>query len=233
MPTIIRQNPTIKKAAYSPIVQFSDELVMVEHMLVTNDTLVPDLTSPLLEGSRVIYKLISDGVHTPSFSPLFIPIAGSLEFNTAIGAINLIEFTYKLGEFSYTISAYTTVDKRPYAIGDYGLGPNVLYLTLRSDVNTNCYRDLNIYPAPLHVGQITAFDMITSIHYLGSKALLYTITHLAPGGDSVTSSDPKKATVAFTGNDLGPQSIEIQITDGTLTSEPVQATVYLFDPFQS
>jgi len=217
----IRKTPTTRTIPYSPAVNLSKELLLVEHTLITSDILYPD-TSSLLIGGECIYKLTSDGIHYPEFSREFELKAGSQVYNKIAGAVNIIRFEYDGISFRYSITSYTSVDLPPYAVADYGLDDTVIVVAAH-----NVTVPIFLFDGD-NIAQITVFDLLSSVHYLGERPLLYSIQR---DGDQdwVTSDKAKEAKILLDCNDLGQQVFNIKVGDGLLESMPVQCSIVVKD----
>lgn len=221
---IIRQIPTTKIANYSPVVQFQKEFVIIEHTLIANDLFVPDKTK-LLIGAKTVYKLIGDGIHTPSFSNDFIADPLSSEYNRLEDAVNIVTFIYDGIAFRYSVTSYTSIDLPPYAVADYDLDDTVIAVGLHRVIAamfTNSENDI--------VGQVSVFDIISSVHYTGVLPLQYGIRLPDyPGSDWVWSPNAKDAKALVDCLGLGQWTVEVQITDGVISSDVVTSAVTFQD----
>jgi hypothetical protein len=99
--------PVIESGDYTKIVPFNRSTFVTEYKLTTNDVLTPllggDKNDPQpLYGS--IYRLIGDGVHTPTFSGLFKKSLSSKDYDLTDNVLNLIIFMYDGTDFWYTIT---------------------------------------------------------------------------------------------------------------------------------
>ena len=101
----LRNQPTIIVSDYNKQVPFNVSVTTCEHTLITNDVLRPaqitDGHAPI-PSYGAIYRLIGDGVHTPSFSGGFLKSKASNDYDPA--ALNLVVFLYDGVNYWYTIS---------------------------------------------------------------------------------------------------------------------------------
>jgi hypothetical protein len=222
MGVIIRQTPIIISASYTSEVPFSKKVYFAEVLFDFDDELFPNIDRPLI-GSKAIYKLISDGIHEPTFSREFTldPLSGV--YNKEQGATNIITFRYDGVNYWYNINSYTDVDETPYAVGDYGLDSSVIVVATHNVVASTFRNEEDDV-----VVQVSVYDVISSVHYVGAGQLFYRI-RLQGAPTWIESYNAKDAKWEGTCNDLGPQIFEVQVTDGVLTSDSCVSQVTFED----
>ena len=214
--SVIEQTPLVVVGSYSATVPFNYSLFVAETTLVSNDRLIPQTGPGLPEnmkpriGARVIYRLISDGIHAPALSPLFKKKSSSMGYDYTPGAVNILEFVYDGFDFWYAVASDTT-GSAPDFVGDFGLGADELSVRITSSVSAITVDE---------IASSAAWDFISAIHYVGIAPLTYKIRKL---GDLVwnENTNPRLALIEWDCVDLGPQQLEIEVTNGTLTSNVV------------
>lgn len=88
---------------YNPKIPFNNSCSICEHTLVSNDVLSPQTTPIVIPGFGAMYRLIGDGIHTPTFSG-FKKNSGSGNFDATSGRLNLITFIYDGVDYWYSIN---------------------------------------------------------------------------------------------------------------------------------
>ncbi len=228
MAKIIQKTPTVVVGAFTENVPFHNTLFIAELDVTDPITLTPvgNLGTPEIyrpiAGSKVIYKLTAASPNVPTISSGFNIDPASVLYDATPGALNIVTMWYDGAEFWLTMANnLATPIPTPTAgvsrVGDFGWGgavivPNVI-------MATTALHDTGAGIA----ARVSAFDIITSVHYTGTDTLTYTLgttTGSIPG--PVSDTDPKLAYVEFACADLGLQTIQLTISDGSLTSEVIE-----------
>lgn len=185
-----------------------------------------------MAGSTTFYRLIGDGSHIPTFDSAFKKISGA-EYVALDGFVNLIVFQYTGLEFLYEIfhaDLPAAVWPHDTVVDDFGLG-NILKFVATPFL---IYANLQIVEdGGLPQYSISAFDLLTSVHYTGTETLTYSVSK-----DGITwseSTDPKQAYVVYECDDIIAVppfhvDVHIMVSDGTLTQTMI-LSVYVSDPF--
>lgn len=223
----LKITPTYELGPYSSKVPFYRHVYVAETILTSNDVLEPffdkeggSRLAPQT-GATTIYRLIGNGVNVPTFDPQFSPTTG-VQYDSTAGIVNVVIFKYDGTDFTYSITKLEPVVNIPSFgipafVSDFGLG-NVIYINTKYGISF--FMSLSVTDTPgwgLRV--ISAFDILTSVHYTGSETLIYEMSK-----DGVTwnsSTDPKDAVVVFDCVDLmeAQSEIHIRVTDGVLMSQ--------------
>jgi hypothetical protein len=156
---------------------------------------------------------------------------GSIVYNKLAGAVNLVTFIYDGVAFRVTLTSYTDVEKAPYFVADYNLGAGVIVITT-NHINVPAYR----FNPEMQLDedasfQVSAFDALTSVHYLGDRPLTYSI--MVPHSDPaewISSNDPKEAKIEVGAYSLGRFDTLLKVTDGVLTSNTCVVQGIFLDP---
>jgi hypothetical protein len=164
-----------------------------------------------IPGATTIYNLYADGLNIPTFSSDFIREPRSQEYNSSEGALNQITFKFDGYNFWYTIATLQT-EQWLELVGDFGYGSDLIVLS-GADVNISGF----VYEGN-PTGMVTAFDILTSVHYTGSNVLTYSIS-LAGTGQWFEHSDPRKAALSLDCNLLGQQDVAVKVDDGEMESD--------------
>jgi hypothetical protein len=112
-------------------------------------------------------------------------------------------------DFWYTLSTEPT-NQWLELVGDFGYGPNLIVAT-----GASCtIKDFMYHGGPRV--RVTAFDILTSVHYLGTDPLTYSISI-----DEIvwfSNTDPRKAALELNSTYAGQQNVYVRVTDGDLSS---------------
>jgi hypothetical protein len=217
----IQTNTIVEQGPLTTTVPLNRRLYVANTTLDANITLVPavNLGTPEINrpvaGSKTIYKITGDGLHSVRFSSLFKNKVGSKMFNPTAGYINVIEFEYDGEDAWYTISADAA---RWEIINDYGYDPGSI--TLVGIASMAGVVDAN------DVLTVSVKEILTRIHYVGSLPLTYTIES---GAQSVSDTDPESALLTWSGASLGANVVTITVTDGVLSSGIFAMTYTVID----
>lgn len=226
MPKTIVGPQIIQNGTYSTTVPFYNSLFVADHILTSNDVLIPLGTAgtpahlrPIL-GAKTYYKLTGDGSHVPTFGASFIKTTESFRYNPANGVINLIEFVYDGTNFTYTILPETLGYEFPRFVGNYGLGDSLITANTVSGVAIKCL------PAGLGgIAHISAYNLLTAVHYTGQDMLVYGLSK-----DKIVwveNIDAKAAQLAYNSTEVGNQTAYVRVRElvGPLVSTAVALTV--------
>lgn len=162
-----------------------------------------------IPGNTATYTLVGNGVAGISFDSLFIKHPDSMDFNNTNGVVNRIEFLFDGVSFWYTLTTSTAAQWLEL-VGDFGYGPDLIVIT-----GAECTIKDFMYNGLPSV-QVTAFDLLTSVHYLGSDPLTYEIS--IDDATWFSNTDPRKAVLELDATYAGAQDIYVRVTDGDLTS---------------
>lgn len=92
---------------YNPKVPFNNSCTICEHILISNDVISP-LTTLAVPGFGAMYRLIGDGIHSPTFDG-FKKSSGSGTYNPTLGILNLVTFIFDGVDYWYTINQETVL----------------------------------------------------------------------------------------------------------------------------
>jgi hypothetical protein len=225
----VKQTPTTEIGPYNTQVPFHRELYIAETTLTSFDTLIPvygpgypKKYRPIL-GAKTIYRLIGDGTAIPGFDPLFKKTFDSFNYNNEIGVVNLITFVYDGTDFRYTIAPETIGYEFPRQVGNFGLGRDLMTLVGHNEMKAI----LQLIDGQ-KVAFISVFNTIKSIHYVGSKQILY---HISKDGITWdTDLDPKQARLAYSCAEQGTCYFYVKVSEygGTLESNAVNLSVQIY-----
>lgn len=112
---------------------------------------------------------------------------------------------------------------QPSIIGDKGLGDNVIAISATNIFLSLIGTQLSAY------GKISLSDMLTFVHYTGTRPLTYYIKFTA---DPLwtSSQDISEAVLDLDQNYVGAQSIDVKVGDGMIESLPLTITVTVANP---
>jgi hypothetical protein len=170
-----------------------------------------------IPGATTIYNLYADGLNIPTFSSDFIREPRSQEYNSSEGALNQITFKFDGYNFWYAIATPQT-EQWLELVGDFGYGPDLIVLS-GADVNIEGF----MYQGN-PIGRVTAFDILTSVHYTGSNVLTYAIS-IDGSGQWFENSDPRKAALSLSCMQVGQQNVAVRVDDGDITSDDLVVQV--------
>jgi len=229
----IRRAPTTKVGVFQEKVPFNTELLIAEQDLDQMYTIEPieDLGTPEslkpVPGCQVIYRLVGTGdANVPILGASFNKEGGSADFDTDLNAVNLLSMWYDGAEFWYSVSNFNPPpvpsSECMAKIGDLGLGPDVLMVFVNPAATGYISPDdPPVYATDFSI--VSAFDVISSIHYLGTEQLIYSIAKDDGGGAPgvwVSNTDPRLAQLEFDCDSLGQQAIWIQVDDNNSLTSP-------------
>lgn len=235
---ISQRTPLTVVGPLLPEVKFNIELYIAEADLTNEVTLTPisqvgtpESLKPII-GAKVIYKFTNAGpAANLVIGPGFNLDPQSVLFDPAPGAVNVVTMFYDGTEFWANLStANPTPVPLPAGgsitrIGDFGWGPDIIV------VNTQpCQTGILVMEGgPLT--RVSAFDLITSIHYLGTDTLVFTLDDYSNPGTPVSDTDPKLAYREFDCTQIGVQVVGVTVSEleGALVSQQVQVYVQVDD----
>lgn len=234
---ILQRTPLVIVGDLLPEVKFNTELYMAEADLTSEVTLTPlaipgsqEYLKPLI-GAKVVYKFTNAGPGANLIiGPGFSRDPQSVLYDAAPGAVNIVTMFYDGSEFWVCLS---TANPAPIPvptggisrIGDFGWGPGVIVVNA-SSVEVSL---IDLLGTP--TAQISAFDIISSIHYTGTDDLIFTVDDMFNPGTPSTNADPKLAVRQYGCAELGQQFASITVSEATgpLTSIATAAVVVVDD----
>jgi hypothetical protein len=179
------------------------------------DTGNPKEIRPIV-GAKTYFTLIGDGTTYPAFGPDFKETRDSLNYNSSAGMINLVSFTYDGTDFKYSITPQSLYVEYPRWVGNFGLGPNRMILVAHDD------GEIIIQDTTPPKSTRCAFNLIKSLHYIGTNPILYSLSK--DGVVWVSNVDPKLAQLSFSCAEVGPRTIYIKAGEvGSSMETPVVA----------
>jgi hypothetical protein len=236
MTKIVQRQPIVVVGNFLEKVPFHNTLFISELTVTDPITLIPvgNIGTPEIyrpvAGSKVIYKLTSGSANIPVLDAAFKIDPSSVEYDRTPGALNILTMWYDGVDF-WCLTANDQAVPIPTPavavsrIGDFGWGPSKIIVNA---VGVTAH--VTDVPGPNALARVSAFDIITSIHYLGGDELEYTMINPNAGVPTpITNTDPKLSFVNFDCSELGVQTVRITVTDGTLTSETVEVFVTIQD----
>lgn len=99
----------VEAMTYATSVPFYKPFFVCEHTLDSNDTIIPLVVSNPRDskypvpGYTTVYRLIGDGVHSPTFTG-FNKASGSENYDITLAAVNLVTFFFDGVDYWYTIT---------------------------------------------------------------------------------------------------------------------------------
>ena len=95
---------------YNIEVPFHNTCSICEHTVIANDVLSPSLPAESpgskqpVPGCGALYRLIGDGVHTPTFDAVnFKKSSASGNYDPTLNVVNLVAFIYDGADYWYSI----------------------------------------------------------------------------------------------------------------------------------
>lgn len=94
---------------YTIEVPFHNSCSICEHTVTSNDVLSPSLPAESsgakqpVPGYGALYRLIGDGVHTPTFDANFKKSSASGNYDNTLGVVNLVSFIFDGAYYWYSI----------------------------------------------------------------------------------------------------------------------------------
>lgn len=234
MAKTISREPIIKVGSFLEQIPFVYDLYIAEKNLTEEVTISPIIAGGAPEdaapvvGAKVMYRLVgTTGGFGANFDSIFKIDSASTVIDTTPGAINIVTMWYDGTDFWLNIANTTPIPPAPTGgvdkIGDFGLGAGVIVPRL------NTAATMIYTAADGGHSQITAFDLITSIHYVDGGTLTYGLRKFTDPTPFAYVADPKDAVIDLGCIDLGQQEIEVSITDGITTSPVLTVYVTIYD----
>jgi hypothetical protein len=235
---ILQRTPLVVVGDFLPEVKFNTELYIAEHDLRTPVTLTPitevgtpESSKPII-GAKVIYKFTNTGPGgTITIGPGFSIDPQSVLFDPTPFAVNIVTMFYDGTDFWASLS---TANPTPIPvptgggvsrIGDFGWGAGIIVVnTCPCEVGL-----IDLLGTP--TAKVSAFDIISSVHYTGTDELVFILDDFYNQGSPESALDPKNAQWTYGCAELGTQilGIKIQELNGGIESDMVQAVIVVDD----
>jgi hypothetical protein len=225
MAKIITTTPVIEIGEVSAKVPMYRSLYVAQAVLNSSITFEPikALGNPPtirpIVGAKTYFTLIADGSTYPAFSADFKRTRDSLNYNPTLGMVNLVSFTYDGVDFKYSITPAELYVEYPRWVGNFGLGPDVMLLVAHDDA------EIVIQYTDPPVARRCAFNLIKSLHYIGTNPILYSLSK--DGAHWVSNVDPKLAELEFSCAEVGQQTVYIKAGEVGSSMETPVVTIHL------